>query len=249
MRVTVLGSSASFAPSGKACSGYLVEGGGAKVVFDLGNGALANLTRVMDPLELDAVFVSHAHPDHFVDVYALQALLRYAPSGPAPAKPLYVPHGLFERLKVLLSGRGAVELEEAFEVTTLSHGRTITIGELEITPLLVEHTEPTFGFRVREDSAVFAYTADSAAGEWLGPLMAEASLVIAEATLPQQYAGAAPHLTASEAGQAAKEARARDLVLTHLWPSNDRAETAAQASEAFGAPVRLANEFDDFEVS
>jgi len=249
MRVTVLGSSASFAPAGKACSGYLVEGDGAKVLLDCGNGALANLTRVMDPLDLDAVVLSHAHPDHFADVYALQALLRYAPSGPAPAKPLYAPQGLFERLKVLLSGRGAVELEEAFRVTELAHGRTVRVGGLDITPLLVEHTDPTFGLRVREGDAVFAYTADTAFGDWLHPLLDGASLALAEATLPEVYAGAAPHLTAAEAGRAAREAGARQLVLTHLWPTNDVEASITEATEAFGAPVRLATEFETYEVS
>jgi ribonuclease BN (tRNA processing enzyme) len=249
MRVTVLGSSASFAPAGKACSGYLVEGGGVRVLLDCGNGVLANLTSVMDPLELDAIVVSHAHPDHFADLYALQALLRYAPSGPAPAKALYAPHGLFERLKVLLSGRGAIELEEAFAVTELAHGRTIQLGKLEITPLLVEHTEPTFGVRVREGDAVFAYTADTAPGDWLHPLLDHASLAFAEATLPEEYAGAAPHLTAGQAGRAAREARVEDLVLTHLWPTNDFDRALAQATEAFGAPVRIASEFDTFDVS
>jgi ribonuclease BN (tRNA processing enzyme) len=249
MQLTILGSSASFAPAGKACSGYLVEAEGTRVLFDCGNGVLANLASVMNPLELDAVFITHAHPDHFADIYSLQALIRYAPSGPAPQMPLFVPSGLFDRLKVLLSGRGAVELEEAFRVTTLAHGRAVKVGALEIAPMLVEHTEPTFGLRARCGAATFAYSADSAAGEWLAPLLADASLALVEATLPELYAGAAPHLTAAEAGAAARASGVQQLVLTHLWPTNDRSEALTEASEAFGAPVLLANEFDTFDVS
>lgn len=248
MRLTIVGSSASYATSGHACSGYLVEGGGARVLFDCGNGVISNLTRIMNPLDLDAIFVTHAHPDHFVDVYAMQSLLRYAPDGPAPALPLYLPEGLFERLKVLLSGRGAAELDQAFIVSELRDSQDVHIEGLTISPVAVEHTDPTFALRAEADGAVIAYTADSAPGPWLERALEGASLALAEATLPERFAGAAPHLTAREAGRLAHEAGASRLVLTHVWPTNDRAATLAEASEVFGAPVVVANEFESFDV-
>ena len=79
MRLTVLGSSASYAGPGQASAGYLIEGGDARVLFDCGSGVLAKLQRVADPHGLDAIFITHGHPDHFVDLYGFQALLRYAP--------------------------------------------------------------------------------------------------------------------------------------------------------------------------
>jgi ribonuclease BN (tRNA processing enzyme) len=74
-------------------------------------------------------------------------------------------------------------------------------------------------------------------------------LLLAEATLPQEYAGAAPHLTAAQAGELAREAEAGALVLVHVWPTNDRGATAREASASFGAPVVVANEFDVFEIT
>jgi ribonuclease BN (tRNA processing enzyme) len=114
MRLTVLGSAASYADVGRACSGYLVEDGETRLLLDCGHGALANLGGVCDPRTLDAVFITHAHPDHVVDLYALQALLRYAPEGPAPPVRLHGPKGLLERMSCLLGERGGVELVEAF---------------------------------------------------------------------------------------------------------------------------------------
>ena len=49
-----------------------------------------------------------------------------------------------------------------------------------------------------------------------------------------------PHLTAAEAGIAAREAGAHRLVLTHLWPGLDRRMAVAEGSEAFGEAVILA---------
>ena len=88
---------------GRPVRGHYVEAGGARVLFDCGNGVLANLATLEDPVALDAVFITHNHIDHYADVFSLHAALRYAPEGPRGPMPLYLPAGLFERMKALLS--------------------------------------------------------------------------------------------------------------------------------------------------
>lgn len=246
--MTVLGSSASYAGAGQACSGYLLEGGGARVLLDCGNGVLAHLARVADPLSLDAVFVTHQHSDHFADVFALQALLRYAPSGPADPMPLYVPDGLMDRMKCLQSDRGAAEMDAAFRTHVLEAGNAVAVKGLSVMPVQVEHSQPTYALRVAAEGALLVYTADAAPTDDVVAAAKGADLMLAEATLPEQYAGRAPHLTAREAGELARRAGAKRLVLTHIWPTNDRVETQRYASESFGEPVHVASEFDTFEV-
>ena len=161
MRVTVLGSSASYAGPGRACAGHFVEAGGARVLFDCGNGTLANLARVEDPTNLDAVFITHNHPDHYADIYGLHAALRYAPSGQCGPMPLYLPEGLWERLPCLLSERGAADFAEAFVPITLAPGEVVPIGELAVTPFAVEHTDPTYALVAEADGARLVYTSDT----------------------------------------------------------------------------------------
>jgi ribonuclease BN (tRNA processing enzyme) len=249
MRLTVLGSAASYAGPGQACAGHLVEGGGARVLFDAGNGVIANLARVMDPAALDAVFVTHHHPDHFLDLYALQALLRYAPQGPAAPLALYLPEGLYELMKRILSGRGATEFDEAFVVVQLAAGEPIRIGELIVTPRLVPHTEPTFALVAEADGAKLVYTSDTGPGDEIVQVSAGADLLLCEATLPEEYAGAAPHLTASQAAEYARRADVRQLVLSHIWPTNDRDMMLSNAENVFGGPVALARELDVFDIT
>jgi ribonuclease BN (tRNA processing enzyme) len=131
MRLTVLGSAASYPGPGQACAGYLVEHDETHVLLDCGHGVVSNLGEVIDPLRLDAVFISHDHPDHFADIYALQALLRYAPEGPAEPLALYLPPGLFERMTCLLSERGAAELAAAFLLHDLADGESIRRGRAD----------------------------------------------------------------------------------------------------------------------
>jgi ribonuclease BN (tRNA processing enzyme) len=249
MRLTVLGSSASYAGAGQACAGYYVEGGGARVLFDCGNGTLANLGRIADPLGLDAVFVTHNHIDHYADVYSLHAALRYAPEGPRGPLPLYLPAGLFDGMKCLLSARGAAELDEAFVPVELQPGVAVTLGGLTVTPFAVEHTDPTFALVADADGARLVYTSDTRPCGGVYEAAASADLLLAEATLPEPYAGAAPHMTASQAGELARTSGARALVLTHVWPTNDRELMARIAAETFGAPVVVASELDAFDIA
>jgi len=248
MRLTVLGSSASYAGPGQACAGYLIDGGGARVLFDCGNGVLAKLARVADPHTIDAIFITHGHPDHFVDLYAFQALLRYAPGGPAPAIPLYAPNALFERMTALLSDRGATELGEAFIYTELCDGCPVTVKDMVVTACAVEHTDPTFALVAEADGERLCYTADTAHTDGVYVAARNADLLLAEATLPEEFAGAAPHLTSSQAGALAREASVGALVLTHVWPTNDRSAMAKAAAAQFDGPVSMASAYSMYEV-
>ncbi len=216
MRLTVLGSSASYAGSGQACAGYLVQGGGANVLLDCGNGVVANLSQVIDPLELDAIFITHEHPDHFLDLYAVQALLNYAPQGPAGPLDLHMPEGLFDRMGALLSERGRVDLRRSFNVAKLTEDEPIRVEGLVVTPRRVEHTEATCAMTVQDGSVSLCYTADTAFGPAVVDAAQGCDLLLSEATLPEKYRGAANHLTAREAGEIAMQSRAQRLVLTHV---------------------------------
>jgi len=248
MRLTVLGSAASHAGAGEACAGHLVESGGTRILFDCGNGVVSNLYKVVDPYEIDAVFLTHNHPDHYADIYSLQAMLRYAPSGPVAPMRLYAPESLFSRMQSILSARGAEQFREAFSFEVLHPGVAVTVGELVVTPREVDHTDPTYALVATDGRATLCYTADTAPGARALAAAVGADLLLAEATLPAPYAGASPHLTAAQAGELARDAGTRTLVLTHIWPTSDRETLAAEAAAVFGGRIAVASELDTFDV-
>ena len=77
LSVTILGCSGTYAGPGGACSGYLVRGGGTTVWVDTGPGTLGNLQQHVDITALDAVVVSHSHPDHWGELGVLRNALKY----------------------------------------------------------------------------------------------------------------------------------------------------------------------------
>ncbi|HEX5967453.1 MAG TPA: MBL fold metallo-hydrolase, partial [Intrasporangium sp.] len=103
MEVTIVGCSGSFAGPDSPASCYLLraefEGRTWSIVLDLGNGALGNLQRHVDPLTVDAVLISHLHVDHFIDLCGLYVMLKYVPGGSGREDvPTYGPEGLGEHL-------------------------------------------------------------------------------------------------------------------------------------------------------
>jgi ribonuclease BN (tRNA processing enzyme) len=219
------------------------------VLLDCGHGVLSNLGRVVDPTQLDAVIITHAHVDHFADVYALKAALRYAPEGPAPPLPLYLPDGLFEQMGCLLSDTARRELAEAFTPHTIDPGAAMLFGGLSVTAHNVDHIDPTYAICAEADGARVCYTSDTAASEAVTSAARGCQLLLAEATLPERFCGAAPHLTARQAGEIAGRAGVSQLVLVHTWPTHDRDIMRADARAAFDGDVVVAREMDVFEVA
>jgi ribonuclease BN (tRNA processing enzyme) len=248
VRLTVLGSAASYPDAGRACAGHLVETAEVSVLFDCGNGVLANLGAIMDPVELDAVIITHEHIDHFADVYALQAALRYAPAGPADPLPLYLPPGLFDRMGAVLGEHARTELAEAFRVHELHDGARIDIGDLSVAPALVDHVDPTFALVAEADGVRLCYTSDSAPGEAVLRAATDARVLLAEATLPPPFEGRAAHMTPEQAADLAREAGAHTLVLTHLWPTVDREAAGRAARARFPGRVIVADELDEIDI-
>ena len=242
MRLTVLGASASFAGPGQACSGYLVEEGGARVLMDAGNGTVANAAAVTDVTTLDAALVSHTHVDHFLDLYALQAALRFAPSGPVGSMPLHLPDGLWERMLALLPEHGAQQLREAFQPHVITDGEVLRFGPLTITAHAVDHEAPTYAFTVDGQAGRLVYTADTRIGAQASAAVHGADVLLAECTFEMRFAGRGPHLSPAEAAALAVESGAKLLVLTHLWPTADRDQLLADARAAFPGEVLLAEE-------
>src|SRR6187455_1710918 len=87
MRLTVLGGSGGFPGAGGACSGYLIEHDGFRLLVDPGYAIVPRLLELLPAGEIDAVLVSHGHPDHVADLNPLlrARLMTDDASPPLPA--------------------------------------------------------------------------------------------------------------------------------------------------------------------
>ena len=91
MKPTVVGCSGSFPGPDSAASCYLVEapyeGRTFRLLLDLGSGALGPLQKYVELDQVDAVALSHLHPDHCLDLCGFYVVRKYHPSGALPRLP------------------------------------------------------------------------------------------------------------------------------------------------------------------
>jgi ribonuclease BN (tRNA processing enzyme) len=264
MRVTVLGKSPSWQDADGACSGYLVEDGDITVLLDCGNGVFSKLRRYRDYTTVDAVIVSHLHADHILDLVPYSYALTYAPrqqpvpvarwpGTDAPARPrLIAPRGAARTFRRIVGAWGNEDLiEKAFRLEEYEPGSSVEVGSLRATFHEVPHFAPTsaIDFSSSDGSGRFTYGADCRPGKELIEIARDTDLLLVEATLPRpERTGDRGHMTPAEAGEHARRAGARRVVLTHISDELDELWAREQGAETFGAPVDVAREGAVYEV-
>lgn len=231
----MLGCSGSFgAPGGGACSGYLLREGSTSVWVDCGNGTFGHLQEHVAIEDLTAVVLTHGHPDHCVDIYGLHVLLRYGLG--RENLPVFAPEGLEKFLLSLVSDWG-----NAFDWRAVGDGDCAKVGEISLKFSRTDHPPPTYAVEATSpENRRLIYTADTGPDWSVDAFEPGADLVLSEATYLHANRPVPIHLSAKQAGEAARAARAQRLILTHLWPLLDPAVTAAEGAEAFGGSVTLA---------
>jgi ribonuclease BN (tRNA processing enzyme) len=258
MRLTVLGKSPSWQDAGGACSGYLVEEDGIAALIDCGNGVFAKLREHIDYVDVDAVVISHLHADHFLDLVPYSYALTYAPrQQPVPVPPwpgtdnparprLIAPPGARETFRRVVGAWGNEDLiENAFQLEEYEESSTPKVGPLRFEFRSVPHFTETFAISVSSTNGGgrLAYGADSRPSEALCEFVRGSDLLLIEATLPRpERTGVRGHLTPGEAGEHARAAGAKRVVLTHISDELDATWARTEASKAFGAPIDVARE-------
>ncbi|WP_020670755.1 MBL fold metallo-hydrolase [Amycolatopsis nigrescens] len=241
MRLIILGCSGSIPGPDAAASGYLLEADGFLLGLELGNGALARLQAERDPFDLDALLLSHLHPDHCADFSALTVLRRYHPAPPYETRPrrlpVYGPEDAPQRLVNAFAANEAerlqTDLSDVYEFHTFGE-QPQRIGPFEVTAFPVEHPTPAFGLRISHGGRTVAYSGDTGMCPVLEELSREADVLLCEASWTDA-ADRPPgvHLSGREAGAIAARAAPKRLLLTHVAPWTDREAVLAEAKVFF----------------
>ena len=267
LALTALGTASAYrAHEGARASSYLVQAGGSSIVLDLGHGAYVPLARTLGRELLptiDAVCVSHLHPDHWIDLIALRHAL-YHGSGMHDgvehrSVKLFGPAGLDDRIAALLDvtpqwnvAMHGAEIDPPFNFT--QWGEAITeVGAMRIESRAVRHAGDSVAMRVsrrdREDAPGLVYSGDAAYWEDLVSLIHPGDTLLCEATLGDAvWSPDAGHLSGAAAGRAASAGGAVLLLLTHLGAEADPASAQADAATTFTGEIRVIREGEAFSL-
>ena len=245
MRLTVIGCSGSFPGPDSPASCYLVdtehEGRTWRILLDLGSGALGTLHKYADPLGVDAVFLSHLHPDHCSDINGYYVMRKYHPDGRQPRIPVFGPKGTAKRMAEAYGLPSQPGMDNEFGFRVLDETETIELGPFRISVAMVVHPVDAFAIKVSHGDSSMVYSGDTAPSTSLVQLAKGTNLLLAEASFregadnPSQL-----HMTGKQAGEAAAEACAETLVLTHIPPWHDKQLALDEARPVYDGRLELA---------
>ncbi|KOG34285.1 MBL fold metallo-hydrolase [Streptomyces resistomycificus] len=239
MRLTVLGGCGAWPTAVQACSGYVVEHAGFRLLVDPGYATLPRLLTHTTVDAIDAVLVSHGHPDHCADLNPLLRA-RGLSDSPPPRLPVFAPHGALDA--VLALDKPSM-LADAYHLREFWPGERLEIGPFTADTVLLPHFVPNAGIRLRAAGSVLVYTGDTGPSDDIPRLAEGADLFLSEATYVHRVPSPtdAPYLlTARLAGRYGRQAGVARLLLTHLWPGTDPAAAEEAAAEAFDGGLGVA---------
>jgi phosphoribosyl 1,2-cyclic phosphodiesterase len=184
--------------------------------LDPGPGALVHsIDEGLDPQKLNAVFVSHSHPDHYTDAEVLIE---------AMTRGMTKKRGMLVASKSVLSGSDVCEASISKYHQQMPQQKIeavpnmkFQVGDVNVLVTEARHTDPdAVGFRFETaDFGDFAYTSDTEYFEGIGKYYEDVKLLILCVMRPagKPWKG---HMTTNDAIKIVEETRPEHAVLTHL---------------------------------
>src|SRR5690606_8699676 len=140
-----------------------------------GPGTFANLQQHIDPRELDAIVISHSHPDHWLDLPAMRNAYKYE----LGVKGI----DLFTTDKTLSFAESIATTDgvgSTFPPLVVADGAEFTVGDLRVRCSRTDHPVETLAMRVDHGDRSVGYTADTGPGWTLAELGPGLDLAICE---------------------------------------------------------------------
>lgn len=234
--LTFLGTSGSVVTKERMCAGILFE----DKLIDVGFGVLTNLLRSGTSLDaITDVYISHTHSDHIGDFTGLLWAMAMG--------------NRTKRVRVVSSANTASTMEKILELQStpwsfvkfgVDFARPEDVGVKTITTI---HDPENLAYRFPTERGDLVYIGDTAKSEKISKFAKGCDLLVHDATFldgQESVAAITRHSTARDAGNTAKLAGARRLVLTHISPGNEGAQERylAEASSVFNGQVVVAED-------
>lgn len=253
LSVTILGSGTCVPSLRRSACSVLVEAGPTRVLMDIGPGTMGRLLEAgTEIFDVSLICLSHFHPDHCGELPAFLFATQY-PDPKRRQSPL-----------VLAGGRGLTGFVHGLQqvwgrwidppsgLTMMElgagapHHRTFDDFVLDARP--VAHNPESMAFRITAPNGrSVVYSGDTDVCDSLVALAAGAELLICESAFPDELR-VPGHLTPSLAGEMARRARVKKLVLTHFYPQCDAVDMAAQCRKTWQGPLALAEDLMRIEA-
>ncbi|WP_319470366.1 MBL fold metallo-hydrolase [uncultured Trichococcus sp.] len=229
MELTILGCMGGYPTKDVGTTAYLLTSDDFRLLIDVGSNALLSLEHHLDPLDLDALILTHYHADHIADLGVLQYTFQLKEPAEGKSKKILPIYGHTESEFFRLLAMPGVSDGIAYAPEEI-----LELGPFRIRFLKTIHPVPCYALRIEETATgkVFVFGADSAYLAAFVPFVKDADLFLADANLFNGNERHHAHMTAGEVGVIAEAAAVKQLVLTHLPQKGELSVLLDQAKEA-----------------
>src|SRR4029453_4779784 len=224
MQLTILGCGDAFGAGGNLQTSFLGRASAPTFLIDCGVTSLIGMRRLgFEPNDIDTVFVTHLHGDHFGGLAWFLVDAIYAS---ARKRPLVVtgPKSIAERFAVaaetLYPGITATKRNFDFVFLEYEERTPIAVGPVTVVPFEVHHPSgaPPYALRFSLDGKVLVFTGDTGWVESLCEAAHGADLLISECF---QYDVTLPiHLDYKTIDANFARLGAKRVLLTQNWEAN-----------------------------
>lgn len=253
MRLTCIGTGTAAPEPDRVCSGFMLETGRLRLLFDCGPGVVHGMARLgVDWRGITHLVLTHFHNDHIGDVpmlfFAWKHGMRAARRDPLTVVGPVGTRRLLERMADVFGGHLR---DPGFEVTVDEIGagedrRLAGSGRLRAAK--TRHTEESLAYRLEADGRGFCYTGDTGVSSDVAAFAQGADTLLTECSLPAAER-METHLTPTGVAELARLAMPRRLLLTHVYPQLDRRTLPDLVRDAgWPGPLTLPADGDRFEL-
>lgn len=241
MKIQCIGSAGGYPSIANPTTSYLLSDQEQtfQLLIDAGSGSATQVQRYMDPADLDAIWVSHDHPDHVADLGIFQHLFMLRPQQPKVGSvPIYL-HPKSNQYDYLLSND---QNKGTSHLVTYQPDESLDLGPFKATFCLTTHPIPCYALKLYDPQTekTFVYTADSAWNDELAEFVKGADSLLIECNFPADHPENEIHYNSTQAAKIAKLSGAKTVIVTHIPPLSD--------SEQIMTEVRQTLKEDEIEV-
>ena len=252
--VTILGSGTCVPSLKRSSCSVLMKIKDSLLLFDSGPGTMRRLLEAGTTIfDISHLFYSHLHPDHTGELVSFIFANKYG-NGFQRKIPLTIVAAqgfstFYNRLKSVYGSW--IELAPGFfNIIELAANANDVCGfdNFKIRSSPVEHIAGSIAYKVTSSGGrSVVYSGDTDFCENLVALSKDADLLICESALPDDLK-VKGHLTPSLAGEIARRANVRKLVLTHFYPECDQADIEKECRKTWAGPLMLAEDLMQIEL-
>lgn len=248
MKLIVLGSGTCVPSLTRNAPGYYLAADGIEILVDCGSGTLLQLERAgRSYKDIDAVFITHTHPDHFADLMPLiQALLATPDYKREKELSIFASEEFISYYNDAIATVMGIHVN--FPIQLIEIKDTLDYGPYKVSVARTVHSGDSLAYRLECGERSIVFTGDADYDQGIVALSQGADMLVADCSFPDAKK-ARGHLSAKECGLVARKAGVKKLLLSHLYavglPEEDR---ITESREEFDGEVVLAEDLMEFDI-